>query len=547
MIKYRYTLRISLVFLLNMTLMLNSMDATRMSWWYALQSCVPVSIVMNRTPFIYCILRAIRNIVHKRQPLGWQWQGADLSSRTIARQLHASLSKNKTMVPAHFLWGAGTSAHQVEGGCDAQTCAWSRWELDHCGKQDIAQIQALSGRACDHWNKCADDIRIMKEQLGLNTYRFSIEWAKVEPRDGQFDTDVLEHYAQVCKTLVDSGIKPLIELHHYTDPCWFMDKGGFASENNIAYFVRFSQQVYGYLYKHVFVDVSDEHVCPMISTFNSPSGYASKGYLIGSTPPGIQGDIQQTAVVLKNMLEAHVQTYQALKKIDATVPIGFLKNIYQMYASNSRDFKSQLGCEVAQMLTNECVFDFFTKGHFKVYLPTKALVEHRNMNAPKSLDWIGLNYYSNGFMNGFAPDRTQQPDSCTANPNYRMYPEGLYAAIKELSARMSAPLFAVLKRPVPIYVTENGVAPLNDDDTTRTCFYQRSLYAMLQAIKEGCDVRGYITWSLMDNYEWGSPYQGPQPKLYGLLRVDFNSPDLTRSVKAGAYYFIDLVQAYGLV
>jgi len=540
-------LRINLAIVVGLTFSLNGMDASNQTtWWHAVQRYKPISTIMNRTPFVYCLLRALRNTAYNRLPISWNWNNKDVSSNTITKELHTALVLNQPKSPDHFLWGAGTSAHQVEGGCNPQTCAWARWEQDHIGKNDVAHINALSGRACDHWNKFKDDICIMKEQLGLNTYRFSIEWAKVEPQEGQLDVAVLKHYAQVCKTLIDAGIKPLIGLHHYTDPCWFMDKGGFANQNNIQYFVRFAHQIYAYLYAEVFAVVTDTHLKPMISTFNSPSGYASKGYILGATPPGIQGDIQQSAQVFKNLLETHVQTYQALKKIDHKVPVGILKNIYQLYPRNNKDFKSQLGCEVGHMLTNECMFNFFTTGHFKVYVPSKALVEHRNMSAPYSLDFVGLNYYSNGFMKGFASDKTPEADPaiCTANPNYRIYPEGLYAAIKEVSDRMAKPLSVLRKRPVPIYVTENGVTPINDDDTTRTLFYQRYLYAMLQAIKEGCDVRGYITWSLMDNYEWGSAYQGPSAKPYGLLRVDFSSPELIRSVKAGAQYLIDLINSY---
>ncbi len=525
------------------------MDTARQNWWHAIQRYQPISTVMNRTPFVYCILRAVKNMIQKRQPLAWQWHEKNLAADTIAEQLciHLPQAQHARSVD-QFLWGAGTSAHQVEGDCSSETCAWAHWEQEHAGKRDIAHIQALSGKACNHWHTFADDIRLMKEQLGLNTYRFSIEWAKVEPYEGKFDTDALEHYAYVCKELIAAGIKPVIGLHHYTDPCWFMDKGGFANKNNIAYFVRFSHNVYQYLHEQVFAHIGedDTHIKPMISTFNSPSGYASKGYLVGSTPPGIQGDIQQMAEVLKNMLEAHVQTYQALKKIDSSISVGILKNIYQLYPRKAYDFKSELACEVGHMLINECVFNFFTTGHFKIYVPSKALVEHRNMHASYSLDFIGLNYYSNGFMQGFSSDKTPETNEVhrTANPNYRIYPEGLYAALKELSDRMAKPLSALCKRAVPIYVTENGIAPVNDDDHTRTLFYKRYLYAMLQAIKEGCDVRGYITWSLMDNYEWGSSYDGPDAKKYGLLSIDFSSPALTRSVKEGARYLIAVINAY---
>jgi beta-glucosidase/6-phospho-beta-glucosidase/beta-galactosidase len=134
----------------------------------------------------------------------------------------------------------------------------------------------------------------------------------------------------------------------------------------------------------------------------------------------------------------------------------------------------------------------------------------------------------------------QDPRKQTMNPHYRICPESLYRAIEELSTCLIQPLSQLRKKAIPIYVTENGIAPINDDDETRTQFYQKNLYVLARAIKDGHDVRGYITWSFMDNYEWGSFGE----KRYGLFHVDFDNPSLPRTFKPGAQYLCDVIKEF---
>src|SRR5580765_3794053 len=181
MIKYGYVRGVIFMVIASAAGGLHAMDVPKYTWWHVLQKCRPVSTVMNRTPFVYCILRAVRNVIRARRPISWLWSQKNLSSTCVAQELCGAITHNHYFPPNQFLWGAGTSAHQVEGGCRPDICAWARWEQEHVGKQDVANIHTLSERACDHWNKFTDDIYMMKHTLGLNTYRFSIEWAKVEP------------------------------------------------------------------------------------------------------------------------------------------------------------------------------------------------------------------------------------------------------------------------------------------------------------------------------------------------------------------------------
>lgn len=431
------------------------------------------------------------------QGLHWDWRNVDTSTLNF---------------PKNFLWGFGSSAHQVEGNCTNNS--WSRWEQ---GSFDDGQphVTASSGIACDHWNRYEDDIALL-EQTGAQAFRFSVEWSKIEPHEGVFDETVLDHYEDVCRKLCLNGLKPVITLHHYTDPVWFMDNGGFERQENIIYYVRFCQKVFQRLHPYVH----------MWLTFNSPSGYASKGYLNGTVPPG-KKDMQAMAEVLKNMLEAHVQTYHTLKMLPggSASRIGILKNIYQLDPWNYYNPLDHLAARIGNYLVNSSMYTFFTTGVFNVYIPGKVSVYHENNHATTSLDFIGLNYYSHAYMNCFK--LSQDPDETkTQNPMYTLYPEGIYRAIKEIHKNIARPLN------VPIYVTENGIA--TDDDDVRREHAQRYLYALSCAIEDGYDVRGYIHWALMDNYEWGT-----YDKHYGVYAVDFATQ--ARTLKPGADYLLNVI------
>lgn len=492
----------------------------------------PINACIRRTPFAWCLLKAAYNTITGHQAPILQSDTTQLpDAPTLAKLIHNRIAFNQHIQPEQFLWGVATSAHQVDGNCSPDSCSWERWAIEQRGKK----VQEPAGLACNHWELYKDDIALIRDELGMNTGRFSIEWSRIEPRQGEFDQSAINHYIDMVITCINRGIKPVIGLHHYTDPCWFIDKGGFEKEENIIDFINFCATFCDHLFKDVVEFIEDKHLLPLICTFNSPSGYAAKGYVLGDAPPGRHGDIQAMQTVLVNMSEAHVRTFKALKQVGGDkFKIGILKNIHDLYAFNPYNPLSQLGVSVAHMLADEGMFNFFTTGTYNVYIPGVALVEHTNHDAPKSLDFIGLNHYSLGIMNNFKKEPHPDETTHTANKNYCISPESLYLAIKEINARIAKPLN------IPIYITENGTAPLDDDPDKKNSFYQSYLYAMYKALKEGCDVRGYITWSLMDNYEWGSGYS----IQYGLYHVDFNDPNLKRSLKPGSKYLCDLIKAY---
>lgn len=460
------------------------------------------------------------------EPLYWDWSTINTDNLSFPQW-----TGNKVFMPKingvqiddpqPFLWGAGTSHHQVEGP-DGATCqnTWDRWAI-------VQDHVVPAGRACDHWNQFEKHIELLRS-MGLNTYRFSIAWSKVMPKPGEINKAAVNHYIKVCQCLKKNNIRPVVGLHHYTEPVWFADmqdkngNKGWESESNIKHFVEFALTMYEALGDHVY----------MWSTFNSPSGVAAKGWLVGDAPPGIKDDFEKTAIVLRNLLEAHVQVHDAFHKEYETNKyknenwkrprVGILKNIMQLDPWRRWQPFDRIGCYIGSEIVNRSIYRYFTTGIFKVNVPSKVSIEFpKNPRARQSLDFIGLNYYSHKYMRHntqekfFNFDRLNEPENRatgkeirTQNPNYVIYPEGIYRAIKEIHTQIAKPLN------IPIYVTENGIAAVQAEKD-RELFFRRYLYAISKAIDDGYDIRGYITWSLMDNYEWGS-----YGKNYGLLEIE---------------------------
>lgn len=433
--------------------------------------------------------------------------------------------------PENFIWGAGGSYLQYDD--EAINTDFFHWQFDEQGNQ---RVQHLIGKACDSWNRWREDVDAVYA-LGLNQYRFSIDWSKVEPTPGVFDQKVIDQYKEMVAYIRSKGMTELIGFHHYADPQWFAELGAFTKMENITYFVRFCVRM-----------VQEIGHAPgrLWATFNSPTGYVFAKYHQGVRAPGIKGDAQLTMEALKNVLEAHVQVYQACKKVNPELQIGILKNVLHLDPWREEHWIDELVCEIGNKMQNECIFNFFTTGTFKAkipfdYVPFMANVVHTNDKAPESLDFIGINHYSHMYMKN-SSKMVPLFETKTQNENYMVYPEGMYRAIKLIHEKMVQPIKANTGKEIPVYVTENGIA--HDDPQTRLEFFQRTMYMIHQAIEDGYIVHGYTYWSLLDNYEWGS-----YDKKYGLVHVDFpigGNGTLNRTIKTdiGTNWFRNLVTSY---
>jgi len=439
--------------------------------------------------------------------------------------------------PEKFLFGASSSSYQYEGGLDGNNANAIFYESKNLPP---------AGIAIDFWNRYKTDISQMKNELGINSFRLSIAWERVQPDKEVWDLSMIQQYADIIKTLKENGIEPIVVLHHYTVPTWFAKLGAFEKNQNNIYFVEFAKRMYTALHQDV----------TYWSTFNAIEGYAFKGYWTLDGPPQ-KHNMQLAQIVMANMLDSHVKIYQAIKGEkglyfeyqNQSIPnpqIGIQKNIALLDPSEKsnmcvRSVTGNVFCVMGTLLQNKGFFDFFRTGTFKVSIPQWVNVTLTNNFAKKSIDWIGLNIYTNMFMRFLSKLPEDRPEFMTENLNYRDYPEGIYRAVKIVNDNIAEPLN------IPIIITENGIATKNDSagNEKRTRFFRRALYTIRKLIEEGYNIIGYTPWASHDNYEWPSQEQpNPYNRPYGLFYVDFNNPSLPRTLKQGAHYYRDFIKTY---
>jgi beta-glucosidase len=416
--------------------------------------------------------------------------------------------------PHNFLWGTAVSEYQISGALGCPHSNWAAFETiaPKNGKPPIADGQC-SGSACDFKNNYPTYIALMKE-LGTNAFRFSVEWSNIEPQEGVFCQEELQFYDDFCQALLDAGITPMITLHHFTDPLWFTQKGGFEKEENILYFVRFCKKVFERLSTKVSLWV----------TFNEPNIYVFQGYDRGVFPPGKKS--RSAAVcVLRNLLKAHVITYKTLKAMPKgnTAHIGIVHQYLKFYPYSAWNPLERVPGILFNDLLNTYIFKFLKSGLFKVKVSPLCEYEYQAPRNHKLYDFIGLNYYSRVIVK-WQPSLTEPlvpscyPGEIMTDMPYAIYAQGLYDAIAHMS-----------EFNVPIYITENGIADAHDN--RRAQFIKEYIAVLERAIHNGYDVRGYFYWSLMDNFEWDEGYH----KKFGLCHVDFETKKATLRQGAQAY------------
>ena len=393
--------------------------------------------------------------------------------------------------PSDFRWGTATAAHQVEGHL-----------VNNWSKHEENKSLERSGAACDHWNRWKDDFQLLTD-LGLSSYRFSIEWSRLEPTEGEWDEAALAVYSAMVDDLLHRGIRPVVTLHHFSHPQWWEAKGGFANSANLPEFVRYCERVF---------DALSERVDTWV-TVNEPTVFSTMGYTLGMFPPG-RRSLRTTIRVMRHLLLAHAAVYKALKQKRSTVKIGIAKNVTLFDPKNRW---SPIDWPLARLL------EWFWNGAWRGGIQKGRMFFKDVPEAKGTLDFIGLNYYTHVLVGPASvsllkmkfPKRKHE---IATEFGYPMYAEGLRRAVEFLT-----PLG------VPIEVTENGVADAND--TLRTEHLKRHLWVLSQAIQDGHDIRSYHHWSLMDNFEWAEGYS----MRFGLHHVDFETQERTLRGSGEAY------------
>ena len=455
-----------------------------------------------------------------------------------------------------FLCGASTSEHQCSTQCTPKICSASKWALENnFSLPTDAQYQM------DWWNNYKTYIDDAVNQLGVKAIRLSVEMALIQP-DGpdSWDRLALKHYGDLFTYCLRKGVTPLVCFHHYTDPNWFVDRGGFEKIKNVDYFVQQCVKVYETIMDAVSKDtyalIGLKQMYPrepLWITFNAAEGYAFRGYYAESGPPSIpdRSGLLSVAKVVKNCCEATVRVSAAIKDSfqKMTIPcvvhepkIGFLKNIHQVdVARETISQKIVSGVTrfmigFADQIRNDAIYNFFTKGIFEVKLPMGS-IKHKNRDAVGCLDFIGLNYYSNRYMSLTSAVRITDSE-LTTDSDYYHYPQGVYRAIVELYEKCIWLYEKATEKKLPMYVSENGIA--TDDDQKRSRFYSEYLYAIARAVEDGYSVYGYLPWALFDNYEWPAKHI-IKKRNYGIFAVNEDGTHLT--LKQGSRSLKEFSQA----
>ena len=397
-------------------------------------------------------------------------------------------------MPEGFVWGVATASHQIEGDNNNN---WTQFEKRE-GKEQ-------SGKSCNHWNLWAKDHELLS-QLGVNSYRFSIEWSRIEPVQGEWNEDAINVYSQMIDSLIDRGIEPMITLHHFSHPVWFEELGGFYNRENLVHFQNYCKKLFPYFSGRV------KKWC----TINEPDVFSIMGYHMGMFPPGQRSPIKAIRV-MKNVMIAHGEVYHALKQISPDSYIGLAKNVTIFDPYRRWNILHWLTSFALNYIWNGAIISALKKG--RMYGVSVKQVKN-------SADFIGLNYYTHVLTSPFLPQTTEidlpsRKHETVTEFGYPMYAEGLERASKWLG-----------KLNLPIEITENGVA--DAEDNLRPKHLKRHLWMIAKLIEQGVDIKSYYHWSLMDNFEWAEGYT----MRFGLYHVDYETQIRTLRVSGKAYQSI---------
>lgn len=403
--------------------------------------------------------------------------------------------------PKGFFFGSSTSSHQVEGFGNNDWSEWERTNAERLAKEATREewpdyilnsypspldIQNyISGKACDHYHRFREDFDIAKS-LGHNAHRMSVSWSKVEPEEGKFNKEALEHYYEVARALRERNIEPFVTLWHWPIPNWLAQKGGWKHKSSPEYFARYVDRI---------VRALDQHIQFWV-TLNEPEIYVAHGYFQGIWPPE-EKNLLGSLKAMHKLVQGHRKAYHAIKAINPSLQVGF--------ATNNTHFKSYGGPinailrYIADSIWNHTIF----------------------RKTKNTYDFIGLNYYfhrtidwrGRHFGNKFVTDVGWEID-----------PRGMYHVLRDLARYQK-----------PIYVLENGLADARDE--FRASFIEHHLKWIKRAVDDGVPVKGYFYWSLLDNFEWS---KGFWPR-FGLVEIDYKT--LERKIRPSAWKFKEIIDA----
>ena len=450
--------------------------------------------------------------------------------------------------PPDFVWGTATASYQIEGGVKEGGRGESIWD-----RFSHAPGKILDGStgdiACDHYHLWREDVRAIRA-LNVNAYRFSISWPRVLPAGlGQVNEAGLDFYDQLIDSLLEAGVQPFVTLFHWDLPQALQDGGGFASRKSAEWFAEYTERVVSRLSDRV------KHWI----TLNEPFVIYALGYFLGEHAPG-ERNFAKALKAAHNLLRAHGRGVQVIRGLDPTAQVGITNALQPVHAADPR--RDRRAKRRAEGLTQRLMMDPILRGHYPDSVRRLVHMVNRDIHPDdfdlisQPIDFLGVNNYTRMVVRrslkpipGFRVVQPNYPGIRFTDMGWEVYPEGLHELLQWIRDEYDN---------IPVYITENGAAfpdaapesghggsPDNSQvvettvgvhDVERELFLHDYITAVSRARVEGCNVRGYFVWSLLDNFEWALGYT----KRFGLYYTDYTSQ--RRILKGSGAWYAELAR-----
>ena len=414
------------------------------------------------------------------------------------------MDKNSFKLKADVAVGVASAATQIEGGTTPHS--WNDW----ANKGHIKDGTSPS-RANNHYELWEEDTDLM-HQLGIGIYRFGIEWARIEPEQGVYDQEVIKHYQDEIAKLAKYGIKPLVTLHHFTNPMWFEKMGAFTKAENVKYFLSFVKEVV-----IAFGSTVSEYI-----TINEPNVYATFGYFYGDWPPG-EKSFSKATQVMSVMVAAHIRAYRLIHRVRSGM--GY-DDTQVSFANHMRVFDPANPKNPAHVAAAKATERFFQGSLTKaMYLGEFSWPVSNVLDIPKGTycDFIAINYYTRSTVKGIG-DGTKAGAPIN-DLGWEIYPEGII--------RVAQSAYNILQ--APIYITENGTCDNTDS------FRSRYIYEHLKKISESdLPFKRYYHWCFCDNFEW---IEGETAR-FGIVKINYETQE--RTVNNSGNFYSEIIKNEGV-
>lgn len=443
---------------------------------------------------------------------------------------------SSTRFPDGFLWGAATSAYQIEGSPLADGAGPSIWHRFSHTPGRTANDET-GDVAADHYRRWAEDVELMRE-IGLNSYRFSVSWSRVLPEGtGRVNQAGLAFYDRLVDGLLAAGIEPMLTLYHWDLPAALDDRGGWLNPDVAEWFAE---------YTTVMARALDDRVKLWV-TLNEPWVVTDGGYLHGPLAPGHR-NLFEAPIATHNLMRAHGRAVQAYRVVGRN-RIGIVVNLEPKYAASESD-EDLAATRRADAYMNRQYLDPVILGSYPDELreifgeawPEHSAEDMKLIHQP--IDFVGINYYTRN-VSASDPDAlpvgasgVRQPQHARTETGWEVYPPALTRVLLWVKERYGD---------LPLYITENGAAFYDPpqaidgrvEDPLRIWYLREHLLAAHEAMRQGVDLRGYFVWSLLDNYEWSLGYA----KRFGIIHVNYET--LERTLKESARFYSEVIRDNG--